>query len=293
MHQTASTFQSRFIRGGVKEQLRLASLRFHGHADNGNVFQLMSLILILMALALSLTLFAGYHGLFFYINAAAKMLPASVWAMITYLGDTKIALAMLLFFARRNPALLAVVLVAALFGTCVSHGLKEGIGAIRPYGVLAAGDWTVIGQALTRKSFPSGHSLTIFVFVSSVFYFCHQRRTKVMLITMGCVIALSRVVVGAHWPVDTLVGAALGISCTLVGVWATKRWRAGFSLWVHYLVLSLLILATVLIFLDNGGYPQAQPMAWLIGCSALIYVTIDYIFLPYPFAVRVAQQGVL
>jgi len=41
---------------------------------------------------------------------------------------------------------------------------------------------------------------------------------KLLLSIMAFVVALSRVMVGAHWPLDIIVGAAIGISAAAFGL---------------------------------------------------------------------------
>jgi len=45
---------------------------------------------------------------------------------------------------------------------------------------------------------------------------------KLLLILMAFVVALSRVMVGAHWPLDIIVGAAIGISAAAFGIAAGR-----------------------------------------------------------------------
>ena len=105
---------------------------------------------------------ARNQAVFLALNHAAALLPDFLWSALTVLGDTLVALCLLLFFLRRRPDLALAVLLASLPATLLSHGLKEALDVARPYALL--GDQVhVIGRHLTAGSFPSGHATTIFV----------------------------------------------------------------------------------------------------------------------------------
>ena len=63
-------------------------------------------------------------------------------------------------------------------------------------------------------SFPSGHATTAFAFAATIALFAP--RYRVGLLALATMLAISRVVVGAHYLSDVLAGAMLGIAFTLV-----------------------------------------------------------------------------
>jgi undecaprenyl-diphosphatase len=80
----------------------------------------------------------------------------------------------------------------------------------RTYGV------HVVGQKLNDHSFPSGHTNTIFA-VATLLVLAFGRNAWPAYI-FALMVAYSRVYVGAHFPLDTLAGALLGIVIGLA-VW--------------------------------------------------------------------------
>ena len=63
-------------------------------------------------------------------------------------------------------------------------------------------------EKLTARSFPSGHSQA--AFTAATFLFLYYRRFGVILFSCAGVVAVSRVYVGSHFPLDIITGSAFG-----------------------------------------------------------------------------------
>ncbi|WP_143904375.1 phosphatase PAP2 family protein, partial [Tepidimonas thermarum] len=99
-------------------------------------------------------------------------LPDTLWWLLTWLGDTQFALALLVLLVllalpRSTPWLTALVW-AALPTTVLVHGLKWAWHAPRPLAVLGPEGVHAIGTALLRNSFPSGHTAMAFLAAASI-----------------------------------------------------------------------------------------------------------------------------
>jgi membrane-associated phospholipid phosphatase len=83
-------------------------------------------------------------------------------------------------------------------------------------------------------SFPSGHILhTVCVYGFLAYLWCRAsgsrlERAFAVLLCLGLVVAvaLSRLVLGTHWPSDTLAGALIGLVWLVVGIVALRRAEA-------------------------------------------------------------------
>ncbi len=62
-------------------------------------------------------------------------------------------------------------------------------------------------------SFPSGHADTIFALMTALFLL--TRRYRLFFFSFAVLVAISRVLVGAHFPSDILAGSYLGVVTTL------------------------------------------------------------------------------
>ncbi len=97
----------------------------------------------------------------------------------------------------------AVGLVGHLAYRC----LKRGTARIRPY---EEGGFDLTVPALDKYSFPSGHTLHALSFTLVVC--AYYPFLGWLLFPFSLAVALSRVVLGLHYPTDVAAGAALGSS---------------------------------------------------------------------------------
>lgn len=107
------------------------------------------------------------------------------------------------------------MLVAGTVSLLVYLGLKQGIGRARPFESCPA----IARRALApdRFSFPSGHTLHATGFALVLSY--HFPPATLALIPFVLLLALSRVVLGLHYPSDVAAGALLGMLIGLGAVW--------------------------------------------------------------------------
>lgn len=234
------------------------------------VFLIVGVSCVLLLSALLLTQLYGYHGLFAELNGWGARLPGQIWAAITLLGDTRVALAFLLIFVYRNPQILPATLFAAVPVTLVIHFFKNFYQLERPAAVLNVDSFNLIGKALKAGSFPSGHSATIGVIAALLILISRYGFQRVVVIVLMLVVAVSRVMVGAHWPVDTFVGSAIGLLFGLMGYWLSTRYQLLRGRVSQWLLVALLLVAAYTTFFNNGGYPSGHYFAMAIALVALI-----------------------
>lgn len=84
--------------------------------------------------------------------------------------------------------------------------IKGALGRERPYAAHRA--VKALMPALDRYSFPSGHTMHAAVF--SVMLAHYYPALLVIVLPFAASVALSRVVLGLHYPTDVFAGAALG-----------------------------------------------------------------------------------
>ena len=96
--------------------------------------------------------------------------------------------------------------VAGVSGLLIYRALKNVLVRERPYMTHAA--IVCAGRPLDRFSFPSGHTLhaVSFTLIAATAF----PLLALVLVPAALLIALSRVVLGLHYPTDVIAGAALG-----------------------------------------------------------------------------------
>ena len=101
-----------------------------------------------------------------------------------------------------------VLTVAGLVGLTLYRNLKTRLARERPF--ITYSDIDCTHQPLDRYSFPSGHTLHAVMFTTIAVAWLPA--LSVVLIPLTGLIALSRLVLGLHYPTDVIVGALIGFS---------------------------------------------------------------------------------
>lgn len=219
-----------------------------------------------------LILFTGQNQkLFLALNALGPMTGDLFWANVTILGDAAVVLALGLALWRRRPALLWAFLWAALLATLWARGFKPLLEVPRPPALL--GDAVhVIGRTYRADSFPSGHATAAFTLAGLLVLGIRSTWLSVAVIAVAVVAAVSRCVVGVHWPLDVLGGAFGGWLAAVVGI-AIGRKTLGFGskAWVQWAGAALLAGCAVALALGYPHeYPDAQVFQRALGICCLI-----------------------
>jgi len=241
------------------------------------------------ALLLAALLYAatGPHGLFQPINALGYFGPDALWASLTSLGGTLTALVPALVFARRYPGLLWALLIALLVGGGLSHGLKELLDTARPPAVLDGGSFHLIGPAYQAHSTPSGHTITAFTLACIAIRFARTVRWRAAWVIAAALVGTSRVIVGVHWPLDVLLGAATGAFAAWLTLLIADAWRVGLRPLPHLLLVAFWCLLALALLVHGGDYAAARPLGILLAAGALATAFNDYVLAP----LRAANAG--
>lgn len=152
-------------------------------------------------------------GLFRKINRYYNSKFASPYfRFVTHLGgatSTILAVLFLLFFSSGSVRLVALSSAVAL---TISHIpvqiVKKLFPRKRPYLVLD--EIHVTKNPLRDHSFPSGHTTAIFSVLIPFILFESFNLIAITLLLLGVSVALSRIVLGLHYPSDVLIGGILG-----------------------------------------------------------------------------------
>ena len=131
-------------------------------------------------------------------------------------GAIWMALTVLLLLVREIQwrDLVRLVAAIALVHVVVDLGIKPWVDRPRPQ--LAAAGFDVIVDVPESRSFPSGHAAhaTAAALVLTRVW----QRARAMVWIAATVVAVARVYLGIHYPLDALAGCATGLACGWVAL---------------------------------------------------------------------------
>lgn len=228
------------------------------------------------------------QSLFLFLNDLLYFEPTSIWLNITLFGDAAMLMVLVLPFIARRPDLIWSALLAAMVATLLVNGGKEFFLIDRPPNVLAMDQFHQFGNRFGALSFPSGHTAAAFVLagVVAMLPFSNQARLGILLIAV--LIGLSRIAVGAHWPLDVAAGMVVGWGSAIIGVNLALVIN-GEGRWVQRATAILLVVTVYyLVFLHHDGDQEARllEIAVPILCLGLALPGLIRLFRP-----KSAQHG--
>ncbi len=231
-------------------------------------------LLVLMVATATLIGGLGLHGGFKEMQQLTALLGESFWTNITVLGDFRVLLALMLPFSVRYPRVFLSFLIASLLAGLAVRGLKLAFHLPRPVQLLGTDAMTIIGIPRSGKSFPSSHAAMV---GALVMVWVPQLDWKKILPMLLCAIlvGLARIAVGAHWPIDVLIGAMVGVSAGWFAASIAKHVAAHMTAAIYHLVAVVAVLAVATLAFDSLGYPEALFLRCLIlGIGVAGYFTV-------------------
>jgi len=172
-------------------------------------------------------------NLFFIINNGwTNPLSDILFAALTLLGSDYVIIPLIAlifyFFDRKNFKRNFTLLISSLLiGGILVHILKELVDRPRPLGgmeeLIKEGKVSinVIFEPLLAASFPSGHSQTIFT-AATVLGYIYKRYIGIFFL-IAFLSGVSRIYVGAHYPLDVLAGGIIGVIISITMIFIFKR----------------------------------------------------------------------
>ena len=198
--------------------------------------------------------------LLYWLEAHRAPWLDSVMSVITHLGSETafIVIAIVVFWCvskRHGYYLLAVGFV----GTLANQFLKLCFRIPRPW--VLDSDFTIVESAradATGYSFPSGHTQSAVGTLGGVARFAHRGWLRAVCLVLAALVALSRMYLGVHTPLD--VGVSLVIAAVLVLVLYPVVERAVHTRAVMGRLLVAMVVLSVLYLLFAQLWPFAGDM---------------------------------
>lgn len=227
---------------------------------------------LLLALPISAFLIFFFEvntDLFLLINHSGNVLPNIIWEISTTFGNKPFILVLLFLINSKKPDLLVASIIAALLAGLISSTLKPLFDLARPTDILNLSDYYLIGPKISYHSFPSGHTLSAFAIASSLIFFYKKRVITITMLILASLVALSRIMLGVHWPIDVIIGATLGLTCGYAGVqFAQSTWIKNYT-YKSLIVSSLYLLLAIRLFWKGTTYTNVQGLVMVIAIAGM------------------------
>ncbi|MGS2763858.1 phosphatase PAP2 family protein [Sinomicrobium sp. M5D2P9] len=196
--------------------------------------------------------------LFFYLNSKLSQF-SSLQYNLNQLGNVLIFLPFLTLFMVKAPKFWQSLITALIVSSIFSNLFKKILAVPRPAAMFDRDSFVIIGRTLSgSNSLPSGHSITTFTILVSVFFAFMPKKMEfkiawfLFIFSTGLIIAFTRVGVGAHYPLDVIVGSILGYLAALTGIFITKKFNPW--TWItnkKYYPISIVLFSALAIALIN------------------------------------------
>ena len=160
------------------------------------------------------------HALCVRLNRTShRIVVRRFFSLVSRLGDGVFwyVLMLVLALTQGRSGLMAALqmAVAAVFGVVIYKALKHRLVRERPF--VSHPDVLCGTPPLDRYSFPSGHTLHAVLFTCIAVAWFPQ--LAFVLLPFAVLVALSRVVLGLHYPTDVVVGALIGWLLARLAQW--------------------------------------------------------------------------
>lgn len=133
-----------------------------------------------------------------------------LFGTITHLGGAASSILLALCFAMFAEGSIRLAGLQSCIALAVSHipvaVIKKKFPRLRPY--LVVPDTHTCKNPLTDHSFPSGHTTAIFSI--AVPFALISPWLAAILLPLACLVGLSRIYLGLHYPSDCLAGCLIG-----------------------------------------------------------------------------------
>ncbi len=216
-------------------------------------------------------------------HAEARGAFASIfWSSATIVGLGWSALILVMAADRGDGRVTALLAPTFVVTGLLTHVPKALLASPRPAGTDILPHLHVIGDTFRGSvSMPSGHSVAAGAMAALLCVALPRSRALAgggLLLIAGALIAWSRVMVGAHWPADVLVGSGVGLLSVALVIAAAlgplQRTYQSFAARIRSRngqrwVAAVEILVAIGLLKEHTGYPDGRAMVILLALVAV------------------------
>ena len=156
------------------------------------------------------------------INGGPRLPSGAVWPVMQLGMIGVVPASALVAFALHRHRLAIALLLAGVVAYAGGKAVKRIVERGRPDQLLD--DVVIQGQAAHGLGFVSGHAAVAFALATVLWPELVSRRAlRGLVVASALLVALARVHVGAHLPLDVLGGAGLGVAAGALALIAVRR----------------------------------------------------------------------
>jgi len=225
--------------------------------------------------------------IFIDINSTLGQFP-SLMLNLTQLGDALIFLSFLTLLIIYAPKFWESLISASIVSAILSKFLKVLFSVPRPAAILDNETFIIIGKKLVgHSSLPSGHSITTFTIITVLMYAFMPKKISskvawiILLIGLGFIIISTRVGVGAHFPLDVIIGGIIGYISGLIGIFISKNdklwaWIGNPKYYPFFIILFMVccVVLGIKIYKENLLIYYLSMISLIVSLYKIIYVYI-------------------
>jgi membrane-associated phospholipid phosphatase len=248
---------------------------------NGQLSRKVGLLALALICAGILLHFSRFNTLWMTLVHGLPVIHEGFWLFITNLGrgwpTFAILAALDLGSGRRTALFFRCILISAVLLPL----MKKFFSVARPVAVMEPGVLHLMGVPVSgMSSMPSGHALTAGA-VLAVLWFAHTNHEPnrrfpyagLAAVLIALLVAFSRIMIGAHWPADVLVGLGIGMLMAYAAYWHEQRqpWANALSkgYW-PWAIIALQFISAGILFWSAAENPLEVMPNLLLGIGALL-----------------------
>lgn len=225
-----------------------------------------------------------------FLNRIREMISPffdKLFEIITFLGGQEVLIIIVVIVYFIVSKKIGQRIAFSVFGSLLlNNTLKSIINRIRPFRHPNA-NYTLSDNVTTHasgQSFPSGHSQNVSVTYTSIAIAFNRRPIWILSIVAICLVGISRIVLGVHYPTDVVVGITLGISCAFLGAYLHQKAEEDIKRqMILYLIVAIIFSPFIIFFLtkDNLDYPRYKDLftsySFFIGYIIAVWLDSKFV----------------
>jgi undecaprenyl-diphosphatase len=168
------------------------------------------------------------NSIFTFFDQFSTLHVINIMRVISFFGSVQFLIPAYIiiiayFFIQKKYRVGVDISIIAITSSALMFGLKAIFHRQRP-------DLPII-KGIYTYSFPSGHALSSFIFISILIFIIRNGKGKniykwiatILLLLSSITIGISRIILRAHYPTDVIASFCLGIVWVIVSLWLLKK----------------------------------------------------------------------